>query len=97
MAELGRLGEQVVPPLRSELTKEPALDLRQRLEKLVALGEGPLTGERLREVRAVEVLERIGTAEVRALLEKLAKGADAVPLTRDARAAHARLAARDGP
>ena len=45
----------------------------------------------LRQVRAVEALERAGTPEARAMLEKLGQGAADAPLTREARAALGRM------
>jgi hypothetical protein len=45
----------------------------------------------LRWLRAVEVLERIGTAETRAVLGDLAKGAPPARLTREAKSAFKRL------
>jgi len=50
-----------------------------------------LTGDRLRVVRAVEVLERISNAEARQLLQSLADGAPGALETVQARAALARL------
>jgi hypothetical protein len=53
-----------------------------------------VSGERLREMRALEVLEGLGTPEARKLLEALAGGtADAV-LTQEAKAALQRLTRR---
>ena len=48
----------------------------------------------LRMVRAVEVLEDIGTPEARAVLEHLAAGVAEARRTREAKAALARLASR---
>jgi hypothetical protein len=49
--------------------------------------------ERLQALRAVEVLERIGTPEARKVLETLATGAPAARLTREAKASLGRLPA----
>jgi hypothetical protein len=45
----------------------------------------------LRELRAVWILERIGTPPAREVLEKLAGGFPDAPLTRDAKASIQRL------
>ncbi|WP_171473724.1 hypothetical protein [Frigoriglobus tundricola] len=54
------------------------------------LGRGdaakPLTGERLRAERSVDVLERVGTPAARAVLAELAAGAADAELTRAAAA-----------
>jgi hypothetical protein len=47
-----------------------------------------------RQVRAVEVLERVGGADARRVLEALARGAPEARLTQEAKAALARFAAR---
>jgi hypothetical protein len=49
-------------------------------------------GDALRSVRALQVLEAIGTPEARAVLERLAQGAAEAVETHDARAALRRLA-----
>ncbi len=46
------------------------------------------------QLRALEVLEHIGTAEARSLLEDLAKGVPEARLTREAKASLTRLAKR---
>jgi hypothetical protein len=51
------------------------------------------TPERARDIKAVQVLEEIGTPEARAVLEKLSKGAAGVGLTTEAKAALERLSA----
>ena len=64
-------------------------ELQRLLEKL----QGPtLDPARLRAVRAVEVLEQIASPEAVALLRRLAEGAPHAGLTREAKAALARLA-----
>jgi hypothetical protein len=88
-AELEKLGDGILPQLRTALQGQPELEVRQRLQRLIERLEAP-TGERLRQVRAVEVLERLGTAEARTWLEELAGGAPGARLTREAGAACAR-------
>jgi RNA polymerase sigma factor (sigma-70 family) len=86
--ELLKLGEQIVPALDKALAAQPPLETRQRLEELRGKLAGLLLeGERLRAYRAVEVLELIGTAEARAVLQALAEGAPDALLTRSARVA----------
>lgn len=96
-AELKRCGDTIVQPLRAALRDKPSLEMRLRLEPILESARGwsrPLAGERLRAVRAVEVLEHIGTAEAQRLLAKWAAGAESACLTEDAQAALARLQQR---
>ena len=51
-------------------------------------------GGSLRELRAVAVLERVGTSEAVGLLRELARGDVAVRLTREAKASLERLSRR---
>jgi WD40 repeat protein len=94
-AELEKLGPLAEPALREALEGKPSLDVRRRVEELLAKLSGPLTSpERLRILRALTVLEQIGTAGERRLLERLAGGAPGAELTEGAKAALARLARR---
>src|SRR5262249_4989101 len=68
---------------------KPTLELRRRIEHLLAR-LSPASPEVLRLLRALEVLENIGTPEARKLLEKLAGGVSGARLTREAKAALAR-------
>jgi hypothetical protein len=89
---LEQLAEQAEPALRKALTRKLNLEAERRILALLNRLEGPLTDRSaLRAVRAVEVLERIGTAESRKLLEHLASGDPAARLTREARASLDRL------
>jgi hypothetical protein len=89
--ELAKLGAAAVPALRAALASQPTLDLRTRVESLLAKLEVPLTRERARELRAVHLLEEIGTLEARQILENLAKGARAAWITDRAKDALERL------
>jgi WD40 repeat protein len=93
--ELTKLAELAEPALRKALTTNPPAEVKQRVENLLrALGDPKLAAERLRSVRAIEVLERIGTPEARQVLEGLAKGAPGARLTQESQAAVQRLGKR---
>jgi WD40 repeat protein len=91
--ELSRLGEQAAPALRMALEGKPSAEAAKQAKELLNDLEGPATDpELLRRLRAVEVLERIGTAPARKVLEELAKGAPNARLTREAKASLERWA-----
>jgi WD40 repeat protein len=91
--ELERLEERAVPALREALAGKPSAEVRRRAEELLDRLEGPAPppGE-LRRLRAVEVLEQIGTADARTALEGLAEGTPEARLTQEAKASLERLA-----
>jgi WD40 repeat protein len=94
MTQLVKLGELTEPALLAALQKHPALELRQRLERVLnqlVNQRYNLSGDRLRLYRAVEILEQIGTPEARQILETLSHGATGALLTREAKAARERL------
>ncbi len=84
---LRELGDAALPTLRAvtNLTAEQ----KPRVQRLLdaATAEVLPAGERLRQVRAVVVLDRLGTADARALLKELAGGVAEARLTREAKAA----------
>jgi RNA polymerase sigma factor (sigma-70 family) len=91
-AELLKIGDQAVPHLTRAMAGEITLEVRERMQLLLdKLTLPKLTGERLRLVRAVEVLERAGTPEARQLLQTLADGGPGALATTQARAALARI------
>lgn len=91
-AELAKLGEPAEKPLRQAISGATVADFRARVERLLNRLAGPVTDpERLRLVRAVEVLETIGTAEAGNLLNTLESGAPEALLTREARISRLRL------
>ncbi|HTU22729.1 MAG TPA: WD40 repeat domain-containing protein [Gemmataceae bacterium] len=87
--ELKRMPYRAEPMLRWALQHKPSLELRRRIEPILAEPRFPST-EDLRALRAITVLERIGTPEARGILEKLAGGAVS-PETRAAQQALQRL------
>ena len=93
--ELTALGELAVPFVQQALAGNASLEARRRLEALLDhLEKADLSAETVRQIRAVEVLEFIGTSAARRLLEKLAAGPAEMRLTLEARAAAARLGKR---
>jgi WD40 repeat protein len=89
--ELKKLGDAAESALRKALAGNPSAELRRGAEELLAGLDPARSPRRLREGRAVEVLEYVGTAEARRLLEALAKGAPEARLTREAKASLRRL------
>jgi WD40 repeat protein len=90
-AQLREFAELAEPALRKALSEEPSLNLRQRLERLLSvLGKAPPAAKR-RELRAIEVLEWIGSAAARQVLQELAEGPPGSRLTRAASTARQRL------
>jgi RNA polymerase sigma factor (sigma-70 family) len=99
--ELQRLGPVAEAALRQVLEGRPSLEVCRRAEGILAkMKEAetkppPIpTGEALRAVRALEVLERAGTDEAVRLLSRLADGAPHAPFTGEARASWVRLSKR---
>jgi WD40 repeat protein len=93
--ELQKQVEQAAPLLRRALEGRPSSELRGRAERLLEkLAEPARVRERLRALRAVEVLEQARTPEARTVLESLSHGAPEAELTQDAKAARERLAKR---
>jgi WD40 repeat protein len=91
-AALEQLGDLAGPALRKKLEDKPAPALRKRIEALLDKLDGPVTlPELMRTIRAIEVLELIGTPEARAVLETLAKGAAGHRVTEEAAGSVKRL------
>ncbi len=75
---LDAVGETALPACRAALAKARSVELRRRLEGFIAKqtrAQWQPNADRLRKLRAVEVLEMAGTAACRAMLEKLGRGA----------------------
>jgi WD40 repeat protein len=96
--ELEKLGERAEAGLRQALEGKPSLEMRQRIEQVLRRVSGKiLDGDAVRNLRAVEVLEHVGSPEARQVLQALALGAPGARLTREAQGALARLARQAQP
>jgi len=84
--ELEDFGESAAPALRRALENKPNLELRLRIEALLA--------KLPRDDRALEVLETLGGDAARHFLEKLAGGMPDAQLTRHAKSSLYRLTHR---
>jgi HEAT repeat protein len=84
--ELEKLAELAGPALKKFLDGDPSPEARKRAELLLERLAGPATRpELVRALRSVELLERIGKEEARAVLATLARGAAGARLTWAAR------------
>ncbi|HUU21756.1 MAG TPA: WD40 repeat domain-containing protein, partial [Phycisphaerae bacterium] len=94
--ELRTIGRDALPAMREALRKTQSLEVRSRLRMLVDELDTFTnnTPEEMRRIRALSVLERIGSRRAAAVLERLSEGAPGADLTRRAAAALRRVAAR---
>src|SRR5207237_7863548 len=73
---LQALGEGAIGSVRERLAKATSAEVRRRAEQFLSRFAGEvLTPDRLRVVRAMEVLAVVNTAAARKLVESLADGA----------------------
>lgn len=89
--ELAGLGEVAGPALAEAARSSASAEVRTRAAGLQAKLAARPSGDRLRAIRAVEVLERVGSTGARDVLKGLAGGAAGATLTREAVAALGRL------
>jgi WD40 repeat protein len=90
--ELSTLERLAEPYLLKALENRPSPEVRNRVEHLLSqLTEDCQAPGELRGLRAVEVLERIGTSDAKQCLQALAGGAIGSRQTQDARASLSRL------
>ena len=81
-----------MPGVRKRLAKAESPEVRKRaLEFLDRFDPATLSPDRLRQLRAVELLEGTATPAAKELLSELAKGARGAPLTLEAASALKRL------
>jgi hypothetical protein len=99
-SELEKMAESAEPSLVKALKGELSIEARRRAEELLDKVKGQrkrASGERLLQMRALEVLENLDTAESRALIKDLGKGASPAWLTEEAIMALGRLEKRPTP
>ncbi len=89
--QLEDMGSQIEPALRRVLAGKPSLEVRNRVRAIQDKLQGVPPSATLRNLRAIHVLETLGTQEAKNLLGKLAQGAAEARLTREAKAALNRL------
>lgn len=90
--ELERIGKLALPALRAALKESASAEVRRQAQRLLdGIGADVPTGEQVRTLRALEVLELAGTAEAIAVLRTVAGGAPEVLPTPQAQAALLRL------
>ncbi len=90
---LAQLGPGAEPLFRKALERAPSAEARKALRELL----GGLEAGQLRDLRAVEALEMVGTPAARQVLQALSRGESGSRLTQEARASLRRLAVRPGP
>jgi hypothetical protein len=88
--ELTKLGDTIIPDLQRALDGKPALEVRKRVQQLLDQARA-WTPERLRDHRALQALEHIGTPKAKEVLEALAADAPEARRTEEAKAALQRL------
>jgi hypothetical protein len=93
--ELERLGESARSALLKALKQKPSAEASRRLRLILGkLADREKSPQRLTEIRAIQVLEYIGTPQAQKILSSLASGPAEAFLTQDAAASLARLKAR---
>jgi hypothetical protein len=97
-AALAQVVDQAQDELRAALANARSEEARQRIRRLLDdTAEAEPSGERLAELRVIELLEVIATPKARQVLEALGRGAPGAHLTVEALAACRRLDAREKP
>lgn len=89
---LEQLGQEAEPELRKARAPKLSAELRKRIDALLAAPRIVRSLEVARQIRAVQVLEWIGSSQARRHLETLAGGEPAARLTQEAKAALQRQA-----
>jgi HEAT repeat protein len=89
--ELAKIVEQIEPMLKKAQEASPSAEVKRRIASLLGAPHEAPTGDRLRTLRAIAALERIGTPEARDVLKGIAEGDAAARETREAKESLARM------
>jgi len=73
--ELEKIGAQLIAPIQKALKGNIPLEVRRRLDQILNTLSDIPSPDTMRTIRAIMVLERIGSPEAKSVLETLAKGA----------------------
>jgi hypothetical protein len=93
--QIRAMTETALPVIRRAMDRPLSLEVRHRLADLLEESDSPvLSGELLRSLRVISILEHYGTSEAESTLKKLADGLPEALQTREAHAALERLAHR---
>ena len=96
--ELANLGRPAERALRENLKGKPSAELTRRIQELLDKLDRPEDDPiQLRLLRAIEVLERLGTPKAKRLLRKLVEAAPDADTAREAQAALQRLGNAEAP
>jgi WD40 repeat protein len=95
--ELEKLEGTVEETLRQAIEQSASTEVRTRAKAILVKLDPSLSPALVRQLRAVELLERIGTPSARRLLATVASGAAGARPTREAKAALERLTQRSTP
>jgi hypothetical protein len=96
LQQLIELEEQAEPALQDALNGNPSAEQRRRIEPLLTGPRVVRSPEKLRALRAVQVLEECNSAEAKQVLTTLTGGDSEARLTQEASAALERLDKRSG-
>jgi hypothetical protein len=96
--QLEAIGAFAKPQLRAALETKPSLEVCRRLEQLLERSDSWFyRRDAVRAVRAIAVLEHIGTPQARQMIQAMAGGHAKARSTQEAKAALALLAERPAP
>jgi hypothetical protein len=93
---LKKLDSNIDPALCLALRRTPSAEARQRLEAILAgrTARFALPAETVRTIRAIQVLEQIGSPEAATVLKTLSTGIGTAPETQEANESLQRLSKR---